>query len=151
MDRELSFDPHVSKRVARVKRARERLMPLLHKSSGLSKANKITIIARILLPITFYACPTWVSASFKVLQLMTTFQQMAIRTATAAPYFVRGAILEYEARLPTVQEEIQDRCLKYYESLDSHTNHPITNSIRYPINTRRKYKRPRDCLLQKPP
>ncbi|GFW96762.1 RNA-directed DNA polymerase from mobile element jockey [Trichonephila clavipes] len=73
---------------------------LISPKSKLALRQKILLYKAILRPIMLYASPIWAAAAVTHLKRLHTFQNIQLRRAANAPWFVRNEVLHKDLNVP---------------------------------------------------
>ncbi|GFX00790.1 RNA-directed DNA polymerase from mobile element jockey [Trichonephila clavipes] len=105
------------------------------------KAKGSIIQKAILRPIMLYASPIWAAAAVTHLKRLHTFQNIQLRRAANAPWFVRNEVLHKDLNVPPLLDFIKKQSENFFNRLPQISNPgPYDNSI--PSSS----KRPRAVL-----
>ncbi|KAJ8913997.1 hypothetical protein NQ315_012020 [Exocentrus adspersus] len=107
LDRTMTWGHHVAETIRKAKIARARLYPLLCGESRLNLRNKLLLIKSIIQPQLTYASTAWGHACKTHLKRIQAVENIALRTAVSAPWFVRNRDLHRDLEWTPVQEVIK--------------------------------------------
>ncbi|KAJ8911514.1 hypothetical protein NQ315_012485 [Exocentrus adspersus] len=122
LDRTMTWGHHVAETIRKAKIARARLYPLLCGESRLSLRNKLLLIKSIIQPQLTYASTAWGHACKSHLKKIQAVENIALRTAVSAPWFVRNRDLHRDLEWTPVQEVIKAKAAKVYAKATDHEN-----------------------------
>uniref|UniRef100_V5GNF3 Putative RNA-directed DNA polymerase from transposon X-element n=1 Tax=Anoplophora glabripennis TaxID=217634 RepID=V5GNF3_ANOGL len=148
LDRTLTWKPHVEAVTRKAKMVRAKLYPLLCRDSRLCLRNKLTLIRAVLQPQLTYAGTAWGHAAKTHLARVQAVENIALRCATGAPWFVRNSDIRRDLGFTSALEAIRERARKLFERAEIHSNPLIRNAVDYrPEEAAGRRRRPRHQLL----
>ncbi|GFV06515.1 RNA-directed DNA polymerase from mobile element jockey [Trichonephila clavipes] len=119
---------------------------LISPKSKLALRQKVLLYKAILRPIQLYTSPIWAAAAVtRLKRLRSTFQNIQLRRASNAPWFVRNEVLHKDLNVPPLLDFIKKQSENFFNRLPQISNEsireiPAYNSI--PSSS----KRPRAVL-----
>ncbi|KFM57027.1 putative RNA-directed DNA polymerase from transposon BS, partial [Stegodyphus mimosarum] len=116
---------------------------LLNRHSNLNLQSKIIIYLQLIRPVMLYGSPVWAATAKTNRKVLQTLQNKIIRTIFGAPWFIRNQILQNDAKINSIDEEILKTVFKFYEKMSNHPSSVIQNIGNYDYLVNQKYKRPR--------
>ncbi|KAJ8911561.1 hypothetical protein NQ315_007942 [Exocentrus adspersus] len=143
LDRTMTWGHYVAETIRKAKTARGRLYPLLCGDSRLNLRNKLLLIKSVIQPQLTYASTAWGHACNTHLKRIQADENIALRTATSAPWFVRNRDLEWTP----VQEVIKVKAAKVYAKATDHENPLLRAAVDYEPDRAATHKRPKQQLL----
>lgn len=147
LDHKLSFTHHIEYAISNAKKSIGSLHPLTCRRSKLSIRNKLLIYKAIIRPIMTYSSPAWSHAPRSHINKLQIVQNKFLRTAFAAPWFVRNVQLHREANIKPIREFLKSAAVKYFDRAESHANPLIRDATDYDETIQPKPKRPRMALF----
>ncbi|GFV97496.1 RNA-directed DNA polymerase from mobile element jockey [Trichonephila clavipes] len=93
LDTKLNFAKHIRSAHQKAAGMRCTLNRLISPKSKLALRQKVLLYKAILRPIMLYASPIWAAAEITHLKRLHTFQNIQLRRAANAPWFVRNEVL----------------------------------------------------------
>ncbi|KAJ8914000.1 hypothetical protein NQ315_012023, partial [Exocentrus adspersus] len=124
-----------------------RLYPLLCGESRLNLRNKLLLIKSIIQPQLTYASTAWGHACKTHLKRIQAVENIALRTAVSAPWFVRNRNLHRDLEWTPVQEVIKTKAAKVYAKATDHENPLLRAAVDYVPDRAATHRRPRQQLL----
>jgi len=107
LDNMLTFNLHIMESTTKTRRIRAVLYPILNYSSPVPIQAKITIIKMYINTILTYASPAWGALISKhSWTKLETVQNIALRTITGTPWYVRNDVLRRSLHIKTIKESI---------------------------------------------
>jgi len=107
LDSKLTFNQHIIESTTKAHRIRAALYPIFNYNSPVPIQEKITIIKMYINTILTYAGPAWEvlisKYSWKKLEVV---QNIALRTITGTPWYVRNDVLRRYLYIKTIQKSI---------------------------------------------
>ncbi|GFT29822.1 RNA-directed DNA polymerase from mobile element jockey [Trichonephila clavipes] len=79
--------------------------------------HKIQLYKAILRLIMLYSSPIWVGAAVAHLKRLHTFQNIELRIAANAPWFVRNEVLHKDLNVPPLLDFIKKQSEKFFNQL----------------------------------
>ncbi|CAH1983743.1 unnamed protein product [Acanthoscelides obtectus] len=119
--------------------ARSKLRPLTGRRSKVSLKNKTIMIQMVLLQIMTYAAVAWGYVSKTMKKRLQAQQNMALREAVDAPWYVPNRVLYDELRQVPVVIQMKERARKFFEKNERHRNVLIRDALDYDPRTIRQY------------
>ncbi|KAJ8917722.1 hypothetical protein NQ315_005171 [Exocentrus adspersus] len=147
LDRTMTWGHHVAETIRKAKIARARLYPLLCGESRLNLRNKLLLIKSIIQPQLTYASTAWGHACKTHLKRIQAVENIALRTAVSAPWFVRNRDLHRDLEWTPVQEVIKTKAAKVYAKATDHENPLLRAAVGYVPDRAATHRRPRQQLL----
>ncbi|KAJ8917642.1 hypothetical protein NQ315_005089 [Exocentrus adspersus] len=147
LDRTTTWGHHVAETIRKAKIARARLYPLLCGESRLNLRNKLLLIKSIIQPQLTYASTAWGHACKTHLKRIQAVEDIALRTAVSAPWFVRNRDLHRDLEWTPVQEVIKTKAAKVYAKATDHENPLLRAAVDYVPDRAATHRRPRQQLL----
>ncbi|KAJ8910281.1 hypothetical protein NQ315_016098 [Exocentrus adspersus] len=147
LDRTMTWGHHVAETIRKAKIARARLYPLLCGESRLNLRNKLLLIKSIIQPQLTYASTAWGHACKTHLKRIQAVENIALRTAVSAPWFVRNRDLHRDLEWTPVQEVIKTKAAKVYAKATDHENPLLRAAVDYVPDRAATHRRPRQQLL----
>jgi Reverse transcriptase (RNA-dependent DNA polymerase). len=147
MDQRLTWKPHIVETVARAKTTRARLYPLLKGGNTLSLRNKRTLIKVVLQPQLTYASTAWGHAAKSHLKSLQAVENIALRTATDAPWYVRNTDILRDLQYTNATQTIRQNAEKRFDVAARHDNPLLRQAVDYVPDVTDKHKRPRHQLF----
>ncbi|KAJ8910826.1 hypothetical protein NQ315_015561 [Exocentrus adspersus] len=147
LDRTMMWGHHVAETIRKAKTARGRLYPLLCGDSRLNLRNKLLLIKSVIQPQLTYASTAWGHACNTHLNRIQAVENIALRTATSAPWFVRNRDLYRDLEWTPVQEVIKVKAAKVYAKATDHENPLLRAAVDYEPDRAATHKRPKQQLL----
>lgn len=147
MDQRLTWKPHIVETVARARITRAKLYPLLKGGNTLSLRNKRTLIKVVLQAQLTYASTAWGHAAKSHIKSLQAVENIALRTATAAPWYVRNTDILRDLKYTNMTQTIRDRAQKRFDAAAAHDNPLLRQAVDYVPDVTDKHKRPRHLLL----
>ncbi|KAJ8919433.1 hypothetical protein NQ315_016531 [Exocentrus adspersus] len=147
LDRTMTWGHHVAETIRKAKTARGRLYPLLCGDSRLNLRNKLLLIKSVIQPQLTYASTAWGHACNTYLKRIQAVENIALRTATSAPWFVRNRDLYRDLEWTSVQEVIKVKAAKVYAKATDHENPLLRAAVDYEPDRAATHKRPKQQLL----
>ncbi|KAJ8915573.1 hypothetical protein NQ315_012458 [Exocentrus adspersus] len=143
----LTWKPHIVETVARARATRARLYPLLKGNNTLSLRNKRTLIKVVLQAQLTYASTAWGHAAKSHIKTLQAVENIALRTATASPWYVRNADILRDLQYTNATQTIRTNAQKRFDQATTHGNPLLRQAVEYQHNDRDKHKRPRHVLI----
>ncbi|KAJ8911161.1 hypothetical protein NQ315_013015, partial [Exocentrus adspersus] len=147
LDRTMTWGHHVAETIRKAKIARARLYPLLCGESRLNLRNKLLLIKSIIQPQLTYASTAWGNACKTHLKRIQAVENIALRTAVSARWFVRNRDLHRDLEWTQVQEVIKTKAAKVYAKATDHENPLLRAAVDYVPDRAATHSRPRQQLL----
>ncbi|KAJ8925190.1 hypothetical protein NQ315_001376 [Exocentrus adspersus] len=147
----MTWGHHVAETIRKAKTARGRLYPLLCGDSRLNLRNKLLLIKSVIQPQLTYASTAWGHACNTHLRRIQAVENIALRTATSAPWFVRNRDLYRDLEWTPVQEVIKVKAAKVYAKATDHENPLLRAAVDYEPDRAATHKRPKQQLLDSGP
>ncbi|KAJ8916456.1 hypothetical protein NQ315_014673 [Exocentrus adspersus] len=122
MDQRLTWKPHIVVTVARARATRARLYPLHKGNNTLSLRNKRTLIKVVLQAQLTYACTAWGHAAKSHIKTLQAVENIALRTATASPWYVRNADILRDLQYTNATQTIRTNAQKRFDQATTHDN-----------------------------
>ncbi|GFX45034.1 RNA-directed DNA polymerase from mobile element jockey [Trichonephila clavipes] len=146
LDTKLNFAKHI--RFAHQKAAGMRctLNRLISPKSKLALRQKVLLYKAILRPIMLYASPIWAAVAVTHLKRLHTFQNIQLRRAANAPWFVRNEVLQKDLNVPPLLEFIKKLSENFFNRLPQISNESIREIPAYDNSIPSSSKRPRAVL-----
>ncbi|GFV31706.1 RNA-directed DNA polymerase from mobile element jockey [Trichonephila clavipes] len=86
---------------------------LISPKSKLALRQKVLLYKAILRPIMLYDSPIWAAAAVTHLKRLHTFQNIQLRRAANAPWFVRNEVLHKDLNVPPLLDFIKETIRKF--------------------------------------
>lgn len=107
LDSKLTFTKHVNDTYNKARRIRAVLYPILCKDCPLPIGVKITILKMYITSILTYAGPAWAELiSENQWKMFNAVQNIALRTITNSPWFVRNPVLHQSSGIKDIKQFI---------------------------------------------
>ncbi|GFT29513.1 RNA-directed DNA polymerase from mobile element jockey [Trichonephila clavipes] len=149
LDTKLNFAKHIRSAHQKAAGMRCTLNRLISPKSKLALRHKVLFYLRhkaILRPIMLYASPIWAGAAVTHLKKLHTFQNIQLRRAANAPWFVRNEVLHKDLNVPPLLEFIKKRSENFFNRLPQISNESIREIPAYDNSIPSSSKRPRAVL-----
>lgn len=147
MDRSLTWRQNTEDIVKKAKTRRALLYPMLGRQSQLNLRNKLTLIRTLIRPLLTYASVAWGYQAKTYLKKIQAVENVALRCAVDAPWFVRNADIFRDLEYTPVTEDIQDRAKKLYALAAEHGNPLVRDATDYDPADAQRHKRPKLQIL----
>ncbi|GFS50261.1 RNA-directed DNA polymerase from mobile element jockey [Trichonephila clavipes] len=98
---------------------------LISPKSKLASRQKVLLYKAILRPIMLYASPIWAAAAVTHLKKLHTFQNIQLRSAANAPWFVRNEVLQKDLNVPPLLNFINKQSENFFNRLPQISNESI--------------------------
>lgn len=147
MDRSLTWKQNTDEVVKKAKRTRALLYPMVGRQSQLNLRNKLTLIRTVIQPQLTYASVAWGYQAATQMKRIQAVENVALRCAVDAPWFVRNADIRRDLEYTPVSEIIQDRAKKLYARAEEHANPLIRQATAYDPEDAPRHKRPKLQIL----
>lgn len=106
-DSKLTFAKHANDTYNKARRIRAALYPILCKDSPLPIGVKVTILKMYITSILTYAGPAWAALiSENQWKKLNAVQNIALRTITNSPWFVRNSVLHHSSGIKDIKKLI---------------------------------------------
>lgn len=122
LDRRLTWAKHIKVKKKEATIQFQALSWLIGRQSPLSLHNKLLVYKTIIKPIWTYGIELWGSSSNSNIEILQRFQNIALRTISSSPWFVRNTEIHEHLKMPTVKEEVTEHSRKYKNRLKGHKN-----------------------------
>lgn len=146
LDTRLTFGQHITNTVGKAKYVRRQLSPLITRRSVLNAETKLKLYKTILRPIITYAAPIWICAATTHRHKLQTFQNITLRMALNAPWYMRNNQIHNEADTETIDDYIKEMAIKFYDQMKTNVN-PTLNITNDYTSYPWKHKRPRMAII----
>lgn len=107
LDSGLKFNNHIVQSTTKARRIRAALYPMLNSHSPLPIQVKLSIIKMYISTILSYAGPAWgaliSNSNWKKIEAV---QNIALRTITGTPWFVRNDVLRHSLRVKSIKDSV---------------------------------------------
>ncbi|GFW02198.1 RNA-directed DNA polymerase from mobile element jockey [Trichonephila clavipes] len=90
---------------------------LISPKSKLALRHKVLLYKAILRPIMLYASPIWAGAAVTHLKRLHTFQNIQLRRAANAPWFIRNEVLHKDLNVPPLLDFIKKQSENFFNRL----------------------------------
>lgn len=147
MDKTLTWKAHTDEAVRKAKVTRTKLNPMVGRQSRLNLRNKLTLIRSIIQPQLTYASVAWGYLARSHLKRIQAVENVALRNAVDAPWYVRNEDIFRDLEYKPVTEVIQERAKKLFVKTEEHENPLIRQATAYDPADAPRHKRPRNQLL----
>jgi len=147
LDKTLTWKCQVEKARAKAKLARAQLYPVIGRDAKTSIKTKLTLIRTIIQPHLTYASAAWGYAAKTYLKRLQAVENIALRSAIDAPWYVRNKTITRDLQYKTATEKIKKHAHKFFDKMAEHQNPLIRNAIDYDPEMEAPHKRPRHQLL----
>ncbi|GFS95827.1 RNA-directed DNA polymerase from mobile element jockey [Trichonephila clavipes] len=87
--------------------------------------HKVLLYKAILRPIMLYAFPIWAGAAVTHLKRLHPFQNIQLRRAANAPWFVRNEVLHKDLNVPPLLNFIKKKSENFFNRLPQISNESI--------------------------
>ncbi|GFU56622.1 RNA-directed DNA polymerase from mobile element jockey [Trichonephila clavipes] len=101
---------------------------LISPKSKLALRQKVLLYKAILRLIMIYASPIWAAAAVTHLKRLHTFQNIQLRRAANAPWFVRNEVLHKDLNVPPLLDFIKKQSQNFFNRLPQISNESIRKS-----------------------
>ncbi|GFX10606.1 RNA-directed DNA polymerase from mobile element jockey [Trichonephila clavipes] len=98
---------------------------LISPKSKLALRHKVLLYKAILRPIMLYASPIWAWVAVTHLKRLHTFQNIQLRRAANAPWFVRNEVLHKDLNVPPFLDFIKKQSENFSNRLPQISNESI--------------------------
>lgn len=122
IDRRLTWHEHIKAKRDQANRKLRDVYWLIGRQSSLNLENKLLIYKCILKPIWTYGVELWGSASNSNVEILQRFQNKALKTLSAAPWFTKNIEVHEYLQIPTVKEVVEKSYRNYRQKLKEHGN-----------------------------
>ncbi|GFX94882.1 RNA-directed DNA polymerase from mobile element jockey [Trichonephila clavipes] len=154
LDTKLNFAKHIRSTHQKAAGMRSTLNCLISPKSKLALRHKVLLYKAILRPFMLYASPIWVSyspepspdPSVTHLKRLHTFQNIQLRRAANAPWFVRNEVLHKDLNVPPLLDFIKKQSENFFNWLPQISNESIREIPAYDNSIPSSSKRPRAVL-----
>ncbi|GFV65638.1 putative RNA-directed DNA polymerase from transposon BS [Trichonephila clavipes] len=119
---------------------------LISPKSKLALRQKVLLYKAILRPIMLYASPIWAAAAVTHLKRLHTFQNIQLRRAANAPWFVKNEVLHKNLNVPPLLDFIKKLSENFFDRLLQISNESIREISAYHNSIPSSSKRPRAVL-----
>ncbi|GFX80348.1 RNA-directed DNA polymerase from mobile element jockey [Trichonephila clavipes] len=119
---------------------------LISPKSKLVLRQKVLLYKAILRPIILYASPIWAAAAVTHLKRLHTFENIQLRRAANAPWFVRNEVLYKDLNVPPLLDFIKKQSENFFNRLPQISNESIREIPGYDNSIPSSSKRPRAVL-----
>ncbi|KAJ8909866.1 hypothetical protein NQ315_013903 [Exocentrus adspersus] len=150
LDRTMTWGHHAAETIRKAKTARAMLYPLLCGESRVNLRNKLLLMKTVIQPQLTYASTAWGHACKTHLKRIQAVENIALRTATSAPWFVRNRDLYRDLEWTPVLKVIKAKAAKVYAKATDHENPLLRAAVDYEPDRAATHKRPRQQLLLDP-
>lgn len=125
IDSKLRFSQHVRETCTRAKHIRAALYPMLNHRCNIPIRIKTTIIKMYIKTILTYAGPAWGALiTDRHWQQLEAVQNIALRTITGIPFYVRNTVLRESLNIKSIRETIStDSHMMFHRTTTSHHTH----------------------------
>jgi hypothetical protein len=147
LDAKLRFAQHVKETCTKARRIRAALYPMLNSHSPIPIRTKLAILKMYIHSILTYAGPAWgaLVAVHRWKQLEAV-QNIALRTITGLPKYVRNSAIRNSLNIPTIQESISGQSHKMFHRTST-SHHPHLQNLGLSMQTVQwKRNRPANLL-----
>ncbi|GFX81291.1 RNA-directed DNA polymerase from mobile element jockey [Trichonephila clavipes] len=120
---------------------------LVFPKSKLALRHNVLLYKAILRPIMLYASPIWAGAAVTHLKRLHTFQDIQLRRAANAPWFVRNEVLHKDLNVPPLLNFIKKQSENFFNRLPQISNESIREIPAYDYSIPSSSKRPRAQFL----
>jgi len=140
-DRRLTWSSHLNDKRKKLNSRLHLLRPLLR--SNLTLPIKIILYKTLLQPIWTYGIVIWGSAKNSNKRTIQAFQNITLRLITGAPWFVSNATLNFDLKLPSIDNTAATYYKRFHAKLKDIPNQLINElaSLTLPGNPTRRLKR----------
>ncbi|GFV70817.1 RNA-directed DNA polymerase from mobile element jockey [Trichonephila clavipes] len=146
LDTKLNFAKHIRSAHQKAAGMRCTLNRLISPKSKLALRQKVLLYKAILHPIMLYASPIWAPAAVTHLKRLHTFQNIQLRRAANAPWFVRNEVLHKDLNIPPLLDFIKKQSENFFDRLPQISNESIRKIPAYDNSIPSSSKRPRAVL-----
>jgi len=147
LDKTLTWKCHTEKARAKAKLARAQLYPVIGRNNKTSVKTKLTLIRTIIQPHLTYASAAWGYAAKSHLKRLQAVENIALRAAVDAPWYVRNDTITRDLKYKTATVIIKEHAQKLFAIMAEHQNPLIRAAIDYDPEMEAPHKRPRHQLL----
>ncbi|GFU09285.1 RNA-directed DNA polymerase from mobile element jockey [Trichonephila clavipes] len=116
---------------------------LISPKSKLALRQKVLLYKAILRPIMMYASPIWAAAAVTHPKRLHNFQNIQLRRAANAPWFVRNEVLHKDVNVPPLIDFIKKQSENFFDRLPPISNESIQETSAYDNSIPSSSKRPR--------
>lgn len=141
-DCKLSWRPHIEATAVKARAAMRELGPILD-SRRVNLNTKLLLYKTTVLPALTYGAAVWITAADTVTQKIQVVQNLALRRATAAPWFVRNSDIARDLRMEPVRTAIKATACRVFDSMATHENELARAVINYDAQLYTVPRRPR--------
>lgn len=128
LDKNLSFNMHTNAIATKARGVRAAFYPILSPSSPLSIKTKIAIYKLYIRSQITYAGPAWgAHLSATNWKKLEAIQNIAIRTISNSPWFVRNETIQKSLNIPTLREAIRVAAKRMFEKTERSTYPHLQN------------------------
>jgi hypothetical protein len=124
LDSRLRFNRHVMETAQKARRTRAALYPVLNRLSPIPVRTKLSIYQMYVRTIITYAGLAWAAlisnANWRRLEVV---QNIAHRTITGSPWFVRNTVISKSSQIPSIQSTITQNSKNMFVKLQQPTKH----------------------------
>ncbi|GFW32094.1 RNA-directed DNA polymerase from mobile element jockey [Trichonephila clavipes] len=125
LDTKLNFAKHIRSAHQKAAGMRCTLNRLISPKSNLALRQKVLLYKAILRLIMMYASPIWAAAAVTHLKRLHTFQNIQLRRAANAPWFVRNEILHKDLNVLPLLDFIKKQSENFFDRLPQISNESI--------------------------
>lgn len=149
MDSRLNWQENTTTTINKARASARALYAITNRRSKLNMPNKLLLYRATVRPILTYAAPIWGYAGDSIINRLQTIQNIQLRIAANAPWFVRNTQIHRDLNTPTIKTHIKAISKKFYTNVETHPNRSIREAaIDYHQDDHMKYKRPKLILLE---
>ncbi|KAK2578298.1 hypothetical protein KPH14_011920 [Odynerus spinipes] len=146
LDKKLTWKAHLTAKRKQIDLKLRKLYWLLGYKSPLSLHNKLLLYKTAIIPIWTYGIQLWGCAKKSNIDIIQRSHNKALRTITAAPWFVSNATLHNDLRIGYVNDYVKQYANSHCKRLQQHTNRLTTNLLNTEIPRRLKRNKPQDLV-----
>lgn len=134
LDRRLTWAHHVNCKIKQSRLKFRSLYWLIGRGSSLNLKSKLAIFRACIVPISTYGIELWSSCCKSTFSRIESLYNRQLRSIVGAPWYIRGAALRRDLKIPSMTELALDVKTSYAGRLADHPNalaNELPPSIRY--------------------
>lgn len=151
LDKKLTLGLHITATATKARKAMGAVSCMVNRRSKLATSTKLMLYKQMIRPVLTYGAPAWVQAAPHLLHKLQVVQNIFLRRAVGAPWFVNNATIHRDLKMGPLMDNIKDQAFRFFAKAAEHQNALVRQATDYDATTTKTYKRPKETVVRDPP